>query len=273
MSDPRALAPDSPPPEVTVVVPTRNAARTLAACLESLRAQTTPCRTVVVDNGSTDATVTIAEQGADVVLHAGPERSAQRNYGARAYPAAIVGFIDADMILAPSVVDVFLPDRIPPDPVEVSGEFATETCDSSIVVPFYNPGPRFGPHLVVHGEVLEASGPTFEVIAVPDGRTDGSEHVARNLDRRGARLIMMPCNGGKGCPVRAGMLEATDAYVGFIDADMALPPDVGPRQNPRDTLPDRGERASSDERMPCGSRRCGPPWELGLHRHRSPGYQ
>jgi len=66
MPDHRALAPDSPPPEVTVVVPTRNAARTLAACLESLRAQTTPCRTVVVDNGSTDATVTIAEQGADV---------------------------------------------------------------------------------------------------------------------------------------------------------------------------------------------------------------
>jgi len=105
MSDPRALAPDSPPPEVTVVVPTRNAARTLTACLESLRAQTTPCRTVVVDNGSTDATVTIAEQGADVVLHAGPERSAQRNYGARAYPAAIVGFIDADMVLAPTVIE------------------------------------------------------------------------------------------------------------------------------------------------------------------------
>jgi len=104
MSDPRTSAAANPPPEVTVVVPTRNAARTLAACLESLRAQTTPCRTVVVDNGSTDATVTIAEQGADVVLHAGPERSAQRNYGARAYPAAIVGFIDADMVLDPDVV-------------------------------------------------------------------------------------------------------------------------------------------------------------------------
>jgi len=105
MPDPSTSAATNRPPEVTVVVPTRNAARTLAGCLESLRAQTTPCRTVVVDNGSTDATVTIAEQGADVVLHAGPERSAQRNYGARAYPAAIVGFIDADMILAPTVVE------------------------------------------------------------------------------------------------------------------------------------------------------------------------
>lgn len=105
MPDHRASAPDSPSPDVTVVVPTRNAARTLAACLESLRAQTYPCRTVVVDNGSTDATVAVAEQGADVVLHAGPERSAQRNHGARSHPASIAGFIDADMVLAPTVVE------------------------------------------------------------------------------------------------------------------------------------------------------------------------
>ena len=91
-------------PSVTVVVPTRNAARTLAACLASLRSQTYPCRTVVVDNGSTDATVAIAERGADLVLHGGPERSAQRNLGARAYPAHVLGFIDADMVLAPTVV-------------------------------------------------------------------------------------------------------------------------------------------------------------------------
>jgi len=104
MPDPRTSAAVNPH-EVTVVVPTRNAARTLAACLESLRAQTTPCRTVVVDNGSTDGTTAIAEEWADVVLHAGPERSAQRNYGARAYPAPVVGFIDADMVLAPTVVE------------------------------------------------------------------------------------------------------------------------------------------------------------------------
>jgi len=90
---------------VTVVVPTRNASGTLESCLKSLRAQTMSCRVVVVDNGSTDDTAVIAERWADVVLHSGPERSAQRNYGARAYPAAVVGFIDADMILAPTVVE------------------------------------------------------------------------------------------------------------------------------------------------------------------------
>ena len=54
---------------VTVVVPTKNAARTLAACLASVRSQTYPCRAVVVDNGSTDATVAIDEWSADVLLH------------------------------------------------------------------------------------------------------------------------------------------------------------------------------------------------------------
>ena len=67
------------PPDVTVVVPTKNATPTLAACLQSLRSQTHPCRTVVVDNGSTDSTRAIAEDGADAVLEIGPERSAQRN--------------------------------------------------------------------------------------------------------------------------------------------------------------------------------------------------
>ena len=92
-------------PEVTLVVPTKNAARTLAACLQSLRSQTYPSWIVVVDNGSTDGTQLIAEAGADAVLTIGPERSAQRNHGAHSYPASVVGFIDADMILESSVVE------------------------------------------------------------------------------------------------------------------------------------------------------------------------
>ena len=90
---------------MTVVVPTKNAARTLAACLQSLRTQTHPCRIVVVDNGSTDGTLAVAERWADFVLHAGPERSAQRNFGARTHPAEFLGFIDADMVLEPKVVE------------------------------------------------------------------------------------------------------------------------------------------------------------------------
>ena len=90
--------------QVTVVVPTRNSGRTIAACLDSLRNQTHPCTIVVVDNASSDDTIALAALRADVVHAAGPERSAQRNAGARLRPADVVGFIDSDMVLAKDVV-------------------------------------------------------------------------------------------------------------------------------------------------------------------------
>ena len=90
-------------PEVVVVVPTRNSERTLGACLQSLRRQSLPCRVIVVDNFSDDRTAKIAAQLADVCLSAGPERSRQRNVGARSSSEPIVGFIDSDMVLDPSV--------------------------------------------------------------------------------------------------------------------------------------------------------------------------
>jgi glycosyltransferase involved in cell wall biosynthesis len=90
--------------EIAVVVPTRNSARTLQACLESIRAQEVPCVVVVVDNWSSDSTSEIAHRLADVFIQSGPERSAQRNAGAAATAAEIVGFIDSDMVLTPNVV-------------------------------------------------------------------------------------------------------------------------------------------------------------------------
>lgn len=90
--------------EVAIIVPTKNSQATLRACLESIRTQTLPCTLVVVDNGSTDATAQIAAEFADIVLEGGPERSAQRNAGAASTSASIVGFIDSDMVVSPTVV-------------------------------------------------------------------------------------------------------------------------------------------------------------------------
>lgn len=88
-----------------MVVPTKNSARTLKRCLESLRLQTHPCRVVVVDNFSSDDTPAIARCMADRFFQAGPERCRQRNLGASGESADIVGFVDSDMTLAPEVVD------------------------------------------------------------------------------------------------------------------------------------------------------------------------
>ncbi|WP_298211183.1 glycosyltransferase [Ferrimicrobium sp.] len=91
--------------DVAVVVPTRNSCATLRLCLESIRGQSQPCLLVVVDNGSTDGTLAIAHEYADLVLMCGPERSAQRNAGAAAVSARYLGFIDSDMELPSTVVE------------------------------------------------------------------------------------------------------------------------------------------------------------------------
>jgi arabinofuranan 3-O-arabinosyltransferase len=94
---------------VTVVVPTRQAAHALGACLASIRAQRyEPIELIVVDNSSTDETVAIAEQYADEVITAGPERSAQRNVGIERATGAWVLWIDADMILPPQLVEAMV---------------------------------------------------------------------------------------------------------------------------------------------------------------------
>ncbi len=93
---------------LTVVVPTKNAGRTIEACLVSIVNQNLggaldKIELVVVDNHSTDSTQAIAAQYADKVIVAGPERSTQRNLGLTESGSDFVGFIDADMVLTPQV--------------------------------------------------------------------------------------------------------------------------------------------------------------------------
>jgi glycosyltransferase involved in cell wall biosynthesis len=93
-------------PRVTVVVTTRNSAEHLERCLQSIRAQThANVELVVVDNYSTDRTFEIAQRYADTPMLAGPERSAQRNAGARAAGGRFLLFVDSDMVLDPTVVE------------------------------------------------------------------------------------------------------------------------------------------------------------------------
>ena len=89
----------NPTPLLTVVVPTRNEARNIGACIAAVdpAANAGWLDMVVVDNASTDGTADIARRCGVPVLLQGPERSAQRNRGWREARGRYVCFLDADM--------------------------------------------------------------------------------------------------------------------------------------------------------------------------------
>lgn len=92
-------------PEVSVIVPTKNSAATLEACLESIRSQTfKSLELIVIDNFSSDDTREIAARLADRVFTRGPERSAQRNFGAKMSSGDYLLMIDSDMELDQNVI-------------------------------------------------------------------------------------------------------------------------------------------------------------------------
>src|ERR1700674_1531580 len=81
---------------VSVIIPTKNSARFLEACIASIRAQTyAPIEIIVVDNASDDDSWAIAQRRADLAIRGGFERSAQFNAGARAANGAFLYRVDA----------------------------------------------------------------------------------------------------------------------------------------------------------------------------------
>jgi hypothetical protein len=97
---------------------------------------------------------------------------------------------------------------------------------ANLVVPYYNPGKLLVPTIERLLSVLDASGATYEVIAVSDGSTDGSD---RELDealtgRPQLTNVVLADNQGKGAALRVGLAMGHGRYLGFIDADGDLDP-------------------------------------------------
>ncbi len=101
-------------PDVTFVVPVRDAADSLNQCLASIRANAAAgeLEVIVVDNGSQDRSAAVArEAGAVVMMMPAEPVAALRNAGAARATGQLLAFVDADHVIdsswATAVIDVF----------------------------------------------------------------------------------------------------------------------------------------------------------------------
>jgi len=94
--------------DISVIIPTLNEEKYLPRCLKSLVNQQSdhPCEILVIDGGSTDRTVQVAEKYADeVLMKPNAPVGAARNLGAKTATGDILAFIDADTIANPQWVE------------------------------------------------------------------------------------------------------------------------------------------------------------------------
>jgi glycosyltransferase involved in cell wall biosynthesis len=101
-----------------------------------------------------------------------------------------------------------------------------DLVDLTVVLPFYNPGTHIENTVARTVEVLSRTGASFEVVAVSDGSTDGSEKLLEGVFPNVVSLVVLPSRGGKGLAVRQGLLSGRGRYLGFIDGDGDVPPDL-----------------------------------------------
>jgi glycosyltransferase involved in cell wall biosynthesis len=91
---------------VSIIITTKNEKLVIERLLQSIANQTyKKIETIVVDNKSQDNTKQIAKKYTVNVFNAGPERSAQRNFGAKKAKGDLYLFLDADMELSKKVVE------------------------------------------------------------------------------------------------------------------------------------------------------------------------
>ena len=94
----------------------------------------------------------------------------------------------------------------------------------SIIIPAYNIRDYLGTTL---DSVLAQTYENLEIIVVDDGSKDGTGHVAETYAAKDARIrVIHKENGGVTSARLRGVAEATGDYIGFVDGDDYIEPDM-----------------------------------------------
>ncbi len=93
-------------------------------------------------------------------------------------------------------------------------------CTVSVVIPAFNEADRI--LYTIKGLVQHLGNlvPSYEIIVVDDGSTDGTAAAVSGLDEPAVRVIRLENNAGKGAALRKGGLNARGEVIFFADADL-----------------------------------------------------
>jgi len=116
--------------KLSVVVPMLNEAATIASTLDALRRGAPDAEIIVVDGGSTDASVAIVRPLCDTLIDASRGRALQMNTGARASHGDVLVFVHADTIV-PSTFAADIASALS-DPAVVGGRFDVKLDDNAL---------------------------------------------------------------------------------------------------------------------------------------------
>ena len=90
---------------VSIIITTKNSENFIYDCINAVKKSSyKDVEIILVDNNSNDRTIEIAKKLGAKTFTKGPERSAQRNYGAYMSNGEIIGFLDVDMTLSENVI-------------------------------------------------------------------------------------------------------------------------------------------------------------------------
>ncbi|UCD56384.1 MAG: glycosyltransferase family 2 protein [Candidatus Hydrogenedentota bacterium] len=210
------------PPSLSIIIPTCNSSRSLGECLGSIRAQDYPAEKIeiiIVDAGSTDATLDIAsEMGVNKILP-NPLKTGEagKAIGIEAASGEIITFIDSDNILDGDdwLKKMVLPLENPDIVWSECYAFTYRPTDSAI--------DRYCSLLGVNDPIHLFLG-NYDRLSTLTGKWTGLPVEA--IDRGDYYEVVLtgettPTMGANGCLIRKSAIEEVDHHPYYFDIDAA----------------------------------------------------